>query len=66
MNSITTPPATRQPGAPWPIDDAAAHLGICSRHLRRLIDDNKIRSIRLGRRIMIPAAELERVANEGA
>ena len=57
--------SSRRPGAPWPILDAAAHLGISDRHLRRLIDEQRIRVIRLGRRVMVPDAEMRRVADEG-
>ncbi len=65
-NAIPTPSATREPGSPWTIDDAARHLGISDRHLRRLAHEGKIATIRFGRRRMIAANELERVAREGA
>lgn len=65
MIATQTKPATHEPGAPWDILAAAKHLHISDRHLRRLIDEGKVRSIRLGRRVMIPDAELQRIANEG-
>ena len=65
MTSIATLQSTRKPGAPWPILDAAAHLSISDRHLRRLIDEKKIAVIRYGRRIMIADAEMSRISNEG-
>jgi len=58
-----TPP--RPPGAPWPIPEAARFLTISERHLYRLIDANKVRSLRIGRRRLIPDAEVQRLAHEG-
>ena len=55
----------RQPGQPWSIDDASRHLGISDRHLRRLCDLGRVKTIAYGRRRMIPDAELQRIANEG-
>ena len=55
----------RPPGAPWPIDEAASYLAISSRHLHRLLDANKVRSVRFGRRRLIPDAEVQRLAQEG-
>lgn len=65
-----TVPATlhvdgRPAGAPWPVPDAAAYLGVSARHLWRKIAEGEIRSIRFGRRVLIPADELTRLAAEG-
>jgi excisionase family DNA binding protein len=57
--------AGRPAGAPWPIPDAAGYLAVSTRHLIRLIDAGKVRSIRLGRRVLIPDAEVRRIAAEG-
>jgi excisionase family DNA binding protein len=64
---IVTPlgPSARPQGAPWPISDAAKYLAISDRHLWRLIDGGRVRAIRLGRRVLIPAHEIERLAREG-
>ncbi|MDB5311553.1 MAG: Helix-turn-helix domain protein [Gemmataceae bacterium] len=67
---MTTPtptdaPPTRPPGSPWPIPDAAAFLSISERHLHRLLDANKVKSVRLGRRRLIPDAEVQRLARDG-
>lgn len=59
------PQPTRAPGAPWPIADAAQYLCVSARHLQRLIDANKVRSIRLGRRRLLPDDEVARLAREG-
>jgi excisionase family DNA binding protein len=59
------PIASHPVGAPWPFADAAKHLNISLRTLIRLADAGRIRSIRFGRRRLIPAQELERIASEG-
>jgi len=53
------------PGAPWPIPDAAAFLTVSPRHLFRLIDAGRVKSILLGRRRLIADAEVRRLAAEG-
>ena len=53
------------PGAPWPIREAAAFRTISERHLFRLLDANQVRSVRLGRRRLIPDEEVRRLAREG-
>ena len=58
-------PPARAPGSPWPISGAATFLSISERHLHRLIDANKVRTVRLGRRRLIPDAEVQRLAREG-
>jgi excisionase family DNA binding protein len=55
----------RLPGSPWPLAVAAKFLGVSHRHLVRLIDAGKVKSIRLGRRVLIADVELRRVASEG-
>jgi excisionase family DNA binding protein len=52
-------------GQPWTLDEAAAYLRVCRRHLVRLADDGRIRTIYVGRRRLVPYAELMRVAAEG-
>ena len=61
----TQPQPARAAGSPWPIYDAAQFLHVSTRHLHRLLDSNKIRSLRLGRRRLIPDAEVQRLAREG-
>ena len=67
---MTRPPAdpagaARPPGAPWTITDAAAFLTISERHLSRLLNASLVRSVRLGRRRLIPDDEVRRIAREG-
>ena len=61
----TSATPNRPPGASWPIQDAARFLTISERHLHRLLDAHKVRSLRLGRRRLIPDAEVQRLAREG-
>ncbi|OWK41280.1 helix-turn-helix domain-containing protein [Fimbriiglobus ruber] len=64
-STLTTAPPGRTPGAPWPIPDAAAFLSISERHMHRLIDAKKVKAVRLGRRRLIPDAEVQRLASNG-
>ena len=66
MSSLIEPALPSRPaGSPWPAKEAASHLRISYRHLLRLIDAGKIKPIRFGRNLMLPAHELERLAKEG-
>jgi len=64
--SIAPPVLSHPAGSPWPLIDAARYLKVSHRHLVRLIDADKVKTIRFGRRRLIPAAELERLALEGS
>ncbi len=59
------PDLARPPGSPWPFDTAAGYLAVSVRHLMRLADMNRVKTIRLGRRRLIPDAEIQRLASEG-
>jgi excisionase family DNA binding protein len=61
----TQPQPVRAPGSPWSINDAAQFLHVSTRHLHRLLDADKVCSLRLGRRRLIPDAEVQRLAREG-
>ena len=56
----------RPEGAPWSLRDAAAYWGVSERHVAGLAAANKIRTIRIGCRRLVPADEVARVAREGA
>ncbi len=60
-----SPVSERPPGAPWPLDATARYLGVSARHLLRLADMGKVRTIRLGRRRLIPDPEVQRLARDG-
>lgn len=45
--------------------DAAATLAICERTLRELIQQRRVRAVRIGRQWRIPRDELERLVSWG-
>lgn len=45
---------------------AARALGISERHLRGLTERGRLRIVRLGRRVLVPIAEVERLVAEGS
>jgi excisionase family DNA binding protein len=59
------PTAPRSPGAPWSLQEAAPFLSVSLRYLFRLAATQKVRTIRIGRRRLLPDAEVRRLANEG-
>ena len=59
------PPADHPAGSPWPLPEAAEFLSISKRHLHRLIDSRKVKSIVIGRRRLVPDDEVQRLAREG-
>ena len=63
--SVSVPTLTRPPGSPWPVTEAAKFLSVSKRHLFRQIDANRVKTILIGRRRLIPDAEVQRIASEG-
>jgi hypothetical protein len=55
----------RPPGSPWSLRDAAAFWGVSERHVAGLVAEDKVRSIKIGARRLIPDDEVRRVAREG-
>jgi excisionase family DNA binding protein len=47
------------------IREAAEALAVCPDTVRRLADRGLLKTVRVARRVLIPAAEIERVAAEG-
>lgn len=47
------------------VDHAAEVLGISSRHLRALAGRGRLRLIRLGRRVLVPREEIDRICAGG-
>lgn len=43
------------------IKEASKELGICQRLVRELVREGKVRSVKIGGRIVIPRTELERL-----
>jgi excisionase family DNA binding protein len=67
MNTCTTAPA-KIDGWPAPllqIEDTSAILGLSHWTLRRFVRDGRLRAVRIGRRLMIEASEVERFIEEG-
>ncbi len=51
----------------YPINEARRLLGgVCRATLYKLIDDGELRTVRLGRRRLVPADEINRLAQEAA
>ncbi len=48
------------------IDEAAAALGVSRRHVYDLIARGELRSVKAGRRRLIPRTELERLLEDSA
>jgi excisionase family DNA binding protein len=63
--STQTLPSARPPLKPWPVPELAEELSCSARHLWRLIAEKKIKSIRIGHRVLVPAAEAEKILREG-
>jgi excisionase family DNA binding protein len=63
--SSSLPPLARPPGSPWPLSEAANYLGISLRHLIRMADQNKVKTIYIGRRRLVPDDQVRAVAAEG-
>jgi excisionase family DNA binding protein len=43
---------------------AAELLGVCERSVWKLVDENELKAVRIGRSVRIPVVELERFINE--
>ena len=59
------PDAAPPPAPPWPLAEAWRFLHVSERHFRRLIRAGKVRSIKIGERVLVPDAEVRRVAEHG-
>jgi excisionase family DNA binding protein len=62
MDSATI---TRQEGKPWTMQEAADYLGVSYNFLWLRVKAKEILSIRLGRLVKLPDAEVKRLANNG-
>jgi excisionase family DNA binding protein len=58
-------PATRPPGKPWTLPEAANFLGVHLHTLRRAIQRRKVKAIRFGRRVLLADIVVRALAVEG-
>lgn len=66
MAETIVPPATARPaGALWELPAAAGFLCVSARHLQRQIAADKLGSVRIGRRRLLPDEEVQRLARDG-
>jgi excisionase family DNA binding protein len=49
----------------WNVKEAGTALGLSPWTIRRYISDGKIRTVRLGRRVLVEPAECKRLVEEG-
>jgi excisionase family DNA binding protein len=47
------------------IGEAAQELGVSKDHVRRLISRSALRAVRLGKRLLIPQGEIDRLVTNG-
>lgn len=68
--STTDKPARQRPPAPGAVllslDQAAALLGLSRRSLERMSQAGTLTTRRIGRRVLVPRAEVDRLANEAS
>jgi hypothetical protein len=58
-------PPVSDPPPPWAMAAAAKHIGVSVRHLERLADGSKVKTIRIGGRRFVPHDEMVRICREG-
>jgi excisionase family DNA binding protein len=61
INSSNARPA----GKPWSYREAAEALGVCEVTVARAARSGRVQSLRVGRRVFLPDAELRRLQVEG-
>ncbi len=59
------PPTLREVGRPWELLELAQHLHVSKKTLERAIKAGKLKSIRIGRRVLVPDSEARRLAESG-
>ena len=65
MNENSSISVIHPPGKPWTTPEAATHLKISERHLWRQIDAARVHVFRIGRRVLLPDQEMDRIKREG-
>jgi excisionase family DNA binding protein len=49
----------------WPVEAASRRISVSEFTVRRLIKSGHLRAVRVGKRVLIPEAEIQRVTREG-
>ena len=66
LSAPNRPPADPRPaGKPWSYREAADALGVCEVTVARAARAGRLKSFRVGRRVLIADAELRRLQVEG-
>ena len=48
-----------------PVEEAARHLAVSTFTVRRLIKAGQIRAVRVGKRVLVPESEIQRIVAQG-
>lgn len=56
--------ANFQPEPLWSVERLAAYLDLGPRTIRRMVAENKIKGIKIGRTIRIPLSEVKRITEQ--
>ena len=56
---------TEDAGLPNPIEGASRRLGVSTFTTQRLVKAKQLLAVRIGKRVLIPTCEVERVIREG-
>jgi len=59
------PATSHEPGRPWELLSLATFLNVSKKTLERAIKAEKLKAIRINRRVLIPDSEARRVAEAG-
>ena len=54
-----------EPGRPWELPSLAVFLNVSKKTLERAIKAEKLKAIRINRRVLVPDSEARRVAEAG-
>jgi len=56
---------TATPHEPWEVAPLATYLRVSERHLRRLIAERRVKTFRVGKRVLVSPDEVSRILREG-
>lgn len=65
-DAASAPPSgAREPGKPWELPEVAEFFHICLATAQRAGRSGRLRTIKVGRRVLVPDDEVRRAAAEG-